>query len=134
MKKWRIEYSPEYEPSPLSFWVHKHLDSEVWSYAKKFEPELPSSIPGKGYPRLVVDALGIELRFSSVEEVKHFLEVVRQKNMPTSAQLSQKREASYGPNGHWLSRLPAKLKPWSKREKYIKAVEGGLSELKSLSS
>jgi len=132
MKKWRIEFTEEYKPSPLSFWVHKHLDNEVWPHAKQYEPALPTGIPTKGFPRLIVDALGVELDFASVEEVEHFLDIVSQKNMPASTQLSQKREVTYGPNGHWLSSLPAKLKPWSKREKYIKTVEGGLGDFKLL--
>ena len=61
MKKWRIEFTEEYKPSPLSFWVHKHLDNEVWPHAKQYEPALPTGIPTKGFPRLIVDALGVEL-------------------------------------------------------------------------
>lgn len=132
MKKWRIEFSHHYKPSPLSFWVHRHLDSDVWQQASQFEPGLPQAVPLKGYPVLWVDALGIELRFSSIAEVEHFLEVIRLKNMPTPLQLSQRRDAPYGPNGHWLSRLPAKLKPYRKREKIIPIVEEGLKQLKAL--
>jgi hypothetical protein len=51
--------------------------------------------------------------------------------MPTSTQLARERNVNYGPNGHWLSRLPAKLKPWSKREKIIPLVKEGLHGLKS---
>ena len=132
MNKWRIEFTEKYKSSPLSFWVHKHLDCDVWSQATQYDPVLPKVIPAKGFPTLVVDALGFELEFSSIEEVYHFLDIVRQKNMPTSTQLSNKRGVTYGPNGHWLSRLPAKLKPWSKRENYIKTVEEGLAEFKLL--
>ncbi len=132
MKKWRIEFTKEYRPSPLSFWVHKHLDGDAWPHATLYEPALPRVIPTKGFPRLIIDILGVELEFASVEEVEHFLDVVCQKNMPTSTQLTQKRQVVYGPNRHWLSRLPAKLKPWPKREKYIKTIEGGLCNLKLL--
>ena len=100
----------------------------------KYEPELSRLIPGKGFPRLIVNTLGVELEFASIAEIEHFLDVIRQKNMPTSTQLSQKREVPYGPNGHWLSRLPAKLKPWPKREKYIKVIEDGSREFKALCS
>ena len=132
MKKWQIVYTKEYRPSPLSFWVHKHLDNDLWSLASKFDPSLPKDLPLKGFPVLLVDALGIELRFSSIEEVEHFLEVISMKNMPTPLQLTKQRNAGYGPNGHWLSRLPAKLKPWSKREKIIPIIKCGLSELKAV--
>lgn len=132
MKKWKIVYTEEYRPSPLSFWVHRHLDNDLWSLASEFDPGLPKAIPLKGFPVLLVDALGIELRFSSIAEVEHFLEVISMKNMPTPLQLTKLRNASYGPNGHWLSRLPAKLKPWSKREKVIPIIKEGLSKLKAV--
>ena len=130
MKKWRIEYRPEFPATPLSFWVHKHVDHEVWIYAKKFEPELPKAIPGKGYPLLIVNVLGIELEFASVAEIEHFLTVISRKNMPTAQRLSRQRADNYGPNRHWLSRLPSGLKPWSKRERIIPIIENALNEFK----
>lgn len=132
MKKWRIEYRPTYSETPLSFWVHRNVDHEVWRYAKKFEPELPKAIPGKGYPLLIVNALGIELEFASVAEVGHFLDVFGQKNLPTTKQLSKQRINNYGPNSHWLSRLPAGIKSWSKRERMIPIVESALNEFRKV--
>lgn len=132
MKKWRIEYREEFEPSPLSFWVHKHLDGDSWPDATKYEPRLPGAVPAKGYPVLIVTFSGVELRFSSLEEVEHFIDVIRQKNMPTSMQLAAKRDTSYGPNGHWLSRLPAKLKSWKNREKVIPVIQEGLLGLNNV--
>jgi hypothetical protein len=132
MKKWRIEYRAKYTETPLSFWVHKHVDHEVWCYANKFEPALPKAIPCRGYPFLIVNALGFELEFASVAEVEHFLDVVSQKNMPTTRQLSRQRTDNYGPNRYWLSRLPSGIKPWSKRERIIPIVEGALNEFKKV--
>ena len=132
MKKWRIEYRPNYTETPLSFWVHKHVDHEIWSYAKAFEPPLTKAIPCKGYPLLIVNAFGIELEFASVAEVEHFLAVISEKNMPTTQQLSRQRTDNYGPNRHWLSRLPSCLKPWSKRERIIPIVESALKEFKKV--
>ena len=131
MKKWRIEYRSKYTQTPLSFWVHRNVDHEVWCYASKFEPELPKAIPCKGYPFLIVNALGIELEFASVAEVEHFLEVFSQKNLPTTRRLSRQRTDSYGPNRHWLSRLPSSIKPWSKRERIIAVVKSALTEFKA---
>lgn len=115
---------------PFSFWVHKHVDHEIWSYAKEFKPPLTKAIPCKGYPLLIVNAFGIELEFASVAEVEHFLAVISEKNMPTTQQLSRQRTDNYGPNRHWLSRLPSSLKPWSKREQIIPIVESALNEFK----
>ena len=133
MSKWRIEYRDEFKGTPVSFWVHKNLDDMVWTQANRFDPPLPAPVADKGYRYLVVDALGTELEFASVEEAEHVLSVLSQKNMPSTTQLSRERTASYGPNRHWLSRFPCKLKPWSKRQKLIPLIEGGIHELKSAS-
>lgn len=132
MSKWRIDFRPEYQRTPISFWVHKHLDDEIWIRSKIFDPPLPAAIPCKGYPYLVVDALGTELEFASVEEAEHFLEVISRKNLPTTMQLSRQRSDAYGPNRHWLSRLPSGLKPWSKRQKIIPIIESGIRALKDI--
>ncbi|WP_052830356.1 hypothetical protein [Gynuella sunshinyii] len=132
MKKWRIEYRPMHTETPLSFWVHKQVDHDVWYYANEFEPPLPKAIPSKGYPFLVVNAMGVELEFSSVAEVEHFLAVISQKNMPTTWKLSRQRTASYGPNRHWLSRLPSGIKPRSKRERIIPIVEKALNDFRKV--
>lgn len=133
MRKWRIEYNASYQATPLSFWVHKHLDHEVWRSAQKFEPSLPKAIPCKGYPMLVIDVLSIELKFASTAEVEHFLSIIKQRNMPTTQQLSRMRTHNYGPNRHWLSRLPSTIKPWAKRARVIPVVENALSEFEKVS-
>ena len=132
MRKWRIEYRPKYQRTPISFWVHRHLDGDVWSRCEKFDPPLPEAIPCKGYPCLVVNALGTELEFASIQEAEHFLEVISRKNLPTTLQLSRQRTETLGPNRHWLSRLPAGLKPWSKRQKIIPIMEAGVRALKDV--
>lgn len=133
MKKWRIHYRPHYKSSPISFWVHKHMGEDAWCHATKFDPPLPKAIPCKGFPFLVINALGTELEFSSVLEAEHFLDVISQKNMPTTGQLSRQRCDTYGPNTHWLSRLPSYLKPWVKRQKIIPIIEEGLEAFKAIS-
>ncbi len=81
---------------------------------------------------LVVTVFGIELRFASVEEAEHFLNIIGQKNMPTTLKLSRERTNGYGPNGHWLSRLPAGIKAWSKRQKLIPIVEAALDDFRKV--
>ena len=132
MPNFRIEYGPKYQSTPMSFWVHRNLDSDAWVRSKEFDPPLPAAIPCRGFPRLVVKALGTELEFASLAEAKHFLEVISQKNMPTSRQLSRQRTEAKGPNSHWLSRLPANLKPWSKRQKLIPIIKAGIRALQAL--
>ena len=132
MKRWRIEYLPEFPYTPISYWVHKQLGDDAWTRSKEFDPPLPPAIPGKGFPYLIVDAFGVDLVFASPLEVEHVLEVFSQKNMPSSLQLSRKRGSGYGPNNHWLSRLPATLKPWSKRQKLIPLLERALDDLRAV--
>ena len=81
---------------------------------------------------LIINTLGVELEFASVAEVEHFLSVISQKNMPTTQQLSRQRTKNYGPNRHWLSRLPAAIKPWSKRERIIPVIENALSDFRQV--
>ncbi len=132
MKKWRIIYNPKYTPTPLSYWVHQQVDDEVWMQATVFDPPIPRGIPGKGFPLLLVHVLGVELEFASIPEVEHMLVVFRQKNMPTSRQLSRQRADSHGPNSHRLSRLPASIKPWSKRARIIPVLEDALKGFRAL--
>ena len=129
MKKWRFEYTQEFEVSPLSFWVHEAVGELHWNRSTQFDPPLPKVIGGKGFARIYFNILGVELVFSSVKEVEHFLEIIKQKNMPTPLQLTKD---NIGLNNHWLSRLPTKLLPWVKREKYIKTIESGLEEYKQI--
>lgn len=132
MKKWHIDYWASYTQTPLSFWVHWPVDQELWFQAKVFDPPLPKAVIGKGYPLLIVEVFGVELVFASPAEVTHFLAVVSQKNLPTSYQLSRQRSETYGPNRHWLSRLAAKLKPWTKRERWIPIVREALNEFEKI--
>ncbi len=132
MPRWRIEFGENYRSSPVSFWVHQHLDHEVWTESTRFEPPLPKAIVGKGFPRLIIDAFGTELEFASIEEVEHCRQVLSQKNMPTSRQLASQRQTSMGPNSHWLSRLPADLKSWRKREKLLPKLDAGIDAFKEL--
>ena len=132
MAKIMIEYSPHYIMTPLSFWVHHHVDAEAWIYATEFEPKLPDPVPGKGFPMLTVRILEMDIFFASIEEIDHFLDIMGQKNMPTSMQLSEKRSPTAGPNQHWLSRFPPNLKSWSKRQRIVTAVKKGRKKFLAL--
>lgn len=110
--------------------MHRNIDGNTWQNSKIFELPLPKAIPVRGCPYLVISALGIELEFSSLEEVEHFIYVVSQKNMPKSRRLALGRYKNYGPNSHWLSRLLSKLKPWFKRQKYLPILEASINEYK----
>ncbi len=129
MSRWRIEFLSEYRETPVSFWVHRHSDHDVWAEATEYDPPLPKPIPAQGYPRLIVDAFGTELHFASIEEARHVREVLAQKHLPTTIRLSSLRQSGRGPNSHWLSRLPGHLKPWRKREKLVSLLDAGIAAL-----
>lgn len=119
MKQSRIVYASQYTPSPVSFWVHRPLDAEIWSHARAFDPPLPQPVPGKGWARLEVELDGVHLSFASMAEVLHVIEVLARNPLPTTRQLSSDRGTTVGPNTHWLSRLPAKAKPLRFRRKLV---------------
>jgi len=103
----------------MSFWVHIEADGRPWCDAEQFSPPIPSPVPGKGFPTFHVEFDGFTFTFASLDELNVCLETLSKKLLPTSTQLSAKRGTSVGPNSHWLSRLPAKVKPWRYREKAV---------------
>lgn len=134
MKRYEIVYSDDYRPSPVSFWVHQHLDAEAWLNAEDFDPPLPRPVPGCGWASLLVDVDGVRLVFSSTEEVEHVIDVLSQNPLPTTRQLSIQRGTTVGPNRHWLSRLPAKAKPAKFRDKLVRYLKRCLPEFRAAST
>ncbi len=118
----------DWRTAPLAFWVHvpaSGLNSE-------YVPPAPVPVLHKGFMFLHVDAADVDLQFSSLAQLEHFIEVMEAKPLPTSRQLSRKRELAVGPNSHWLSRLPAKLKAPRERGKLVcklRAIREQLSPL-----
>ncbi|NJO92243.1 MAG: hypothetical protein HC831_27190 [Chloroflexia bacterium] len=51
------------------------------------------------------------------------------KHLPSTIELSNKRGTGYGPNNHWLSRLPGNIKSFAKREKIVKALVKAKDEI-----
>lgn len=80
MSKLIVEYSKERIFSPLSFWVHKATNSDVWVNATKFDLPLPPFIFKKGYPRYVVEYRGCMLYYSSREEIIHCNDILSKKS------------------------------------------------------
>lgn len=112
---YHFTYEKDWRSAPVAFWVHvpvANADSDC------FPPE-PQPVPHKGYVFLHVDVGGVDLQFSAPAQLDHFIEILSCKPLPTSRQLSSRRGLPVGPNGHWLSRLPAKLKAPRTREKLV---------------
>ena len=120
--RFRFTYQPDWRTAPVAFWVH----IPVAGNAADFEPPAPLAVPHRGYSFLHVEFGEHELIFSAPAQLRHFIEVMEKKPLPTTRQLSAKRGLPVGPNGHWLSRLPAALKAPRARPllvKHLKAVE-----------
>ena len=110
MRRYEILYREAYTATPLSFWVHHNLDSEVWAEASKFDPARPQKIAGKGWPVLSVMFEDLSLYFASAQELHHFMLVISKNPMPTAAELSKARGVESLADQHWLNRLPPSAK------------------------
>lgn len=117
--KFQFTFENDWRSSPMAFWVH----IPVAGTRDQWVPPKPSAVPHKGYPVLRVELGQHELQFSAPAQIAHCIEVLSTKPLPTSKQLSSRRSALVGPNGHWLSRLPAELKAPRKREKVVEALQ-----------
>lgn len=116
---YRFTYEEDWRYAPLAFWVHMPVKGSV----TMFEPPAPEPVLHRGYVFLRVEFDEHELVFSSPAQLEHFVEVLSTRPLPTSRQLSSRRGLPVGPNGHWLSRLPAALKSPRKRDKLVQVLQ-----------
>ena len=120
--KARTELRRDWREAPLAFWVHREVPIGNWSNSTSYQPAAPRAHGRKGYPFLVVDFGRETLEFSSPDQLSHFVEVLSMNPLPTSRRLSALRGGTAGPNGHWLSRLPASLKSAKRRAQLVAAL------------
>jgi hypothetical protein len=116
-----ITYTVDWHQTPGAYWVHIPIVG-----GDEYTPPAPKPIPGKGYAILQVPFGAHVLEFCSAAQLQHYIDVLSQKLLPTTTQLSAQRGSGAGPNGHWLSRLPAELKPYSKRVLLVKKLKAAL--------
>lgn len=132
MKRFWIEYQTTEPVLPMTFWVHRATDGEqIWRVAEGFSPPRQEPIPGRGYPVFHVEFDGFTFVFASIEEIEECVATLSQKLLPRSLDLSRKREVASGPNSHWLSKLPSKVKSWRYREKAVPVLLQALAHFKS---
>jgi hypothetical protein len=115
---YHFTFEKDWRTAPLAFWVHV----PVAGSETECEPPAPAEVPHLGYQTLWIQFERYELQFSAPAQLDHFIEVLSSRPMPTSRQLSARRGLPVGPNGHWLSRLPAELKSPRKREKLVNVL------------
>jgi hypothetical protein len=121
--KARTELRSNWRNAPLAYWVHVESPPGTWYGTTTYTPAAPKPQGRKGYPYLVVEFGRETLEFSSREQLDHFVEVLSTTPLPTSRSLSALRGSSAGPNGHWLSRLPAALKRTKQRALLVRALK-----------
>jgi hypothetical protein len=123
VKRHWIEYADHWTPQPMSYWVHKEADGKHWYEAEVFDPPLPRPVPGRGFPVYHVELDGFVFRFASLAELDACIRTLSHKVLPTSRRLSEERGTGYGPNNHWLSRLPKGTKSWRYRQRAVKYLQ-----------
>lgn len=121
----RFTYEKDWRTASMAFWVHVSVPGTTGLC----DPPAPVAVPHLGYAFLRVEFESHELQFSALAQLDHFIEVLSRKPLPTSRQLSSRRGLPVGPNGHWLSRLPAELKSPRKRGKLVQALSVIRSQL-----
>lgn len=114
----RFTYEKDWRTAPVAFWVHVPIPGAV----DACDPPAPVATPHLGYAFLRVEFESHELQFSDLAQLDHFIDVLSRKPLPTSRQLASRRGLPVGPNGHWLSRLPAELKSPRKRERLVQSL------------
>ena len=119
MKNSDVKYVSNWKYSPMAYWVHIETGSKPWRLSDEFDPPAPKRFGDLGFLQLTIEFNGHSFIFTSEEQLKVFIEIMGRKLLPSSLELSGKRKGLEGPNSHWLSRLPAKTKAWSYREKLV---------------
>lgn len=104
-----------------AYWVHLPIANAPG----EFSPPAPPEIPHKGFSVLTVAFDTYELQFCSLAHLDHYIDVLSRKPLPTSRMLSRLSGTGWGPNQHWLSRLPAELKAPKNRARLVEALVAG---------
>lgn len=110
-----IEYVDNWYQAPMAPWVHRRVEGG-------YDPPAPAREP-RGYPLYCVRTCGFVFQFSSRAQLEHAIEVLGSKLMPTTLELSRRMGPGWGPNQHWLSRLPGDLKGWKTRRRVVIDLE-----------
>jgi hypothetical protein len=113
-----IEHVDNWRSVPMAYWVHVQQGKEPWGRASEFDPPAPGRDGALGYAVLCVDSGGMTFRFSSRAQLDECIRTLSARPLPSSRRLAALRGGA-GPNGHWLSRLPASVKSPKGRERVV---------------
>jgi len=121
MARVRVLSTPKRLTGPITFWVHRPVDNEVWAKATRFDPPLPEAGPD-GYPHYVVEHLGHEVWFASLDEVLHAEEVLSREPLPSGSELAREAGCPERDYMHWIETFPARLKADDERHALVKML------------
>jgi len=91
------------------YWIEVHPDWKNAAMAPWVEGQMPRQVPG-GLRWYFVQTQSFVFEFSTLEQWQECQRVLACKVLPSTL----------GHNQHWLSRLPARLRKWSVREKILR--------------
>ena len=113
----------------MAYWVHVEQGGAEWRSSESYCPPAPKPEGRKGYPVLCVESQGFVFRFSSAAQLAHCVDVLERKPLPTSRRLSAIRGSGYGPNTHWLSRLPGHIKSSRIRQRAVADIRSVIAAM-----
>jgi hypothetical protein len=122
MKRHWIEYTAEWTPGPMTFWVHVQAEGDL----TRLNPPAPEPIPEKGYPVYYVEVDGFTFQFASLDELRVCIETLGKKLLPNTLRAAKDRGGD--PDHHWLRKMPEETKPWRYREKAVKYLTKALAK------
>ncbi|MCB9947645.1 MAG: hypothetical protein H6842_07440 [Rhodospirillaceae bacterium] len=126
MKSFRVRYTAGFTPGPMTIWVHRRYGPGsacvVPGPGVGDAPALPGVVAGKGYALIEIEFDGVRFVFASLAELGVFREVLGRPLLPRPQGLDPARVRRYA-NSHWLSRLPAKAKPWRYRRRLVRYLD-----------
>lgn len=124
-----IEHTDDWRGEPMAYWVHVEADGAAWRAAMSYRPPAPTPEGRRGYPVLCVESQGFVFRFSSAAQLAECVDVLGRKPLPTSRRLSAMRGGGHGPNSHWLSRLPGRIKSPKIRQRAVEDLRSVISSM-----
>lgn len=122
MKKITLVYHKHFPWTPISGWVGARAigyivpTASTGQFRKPKRIEHPFVKQRNKWCRMIVEFNGVWVQFTIPAELDHFLDIMSQKILPSGYRLIKVDNYIGRPNAHWLSRLPAKAKPWKHRQ------------------